>query len=519
MPAGLSACTNTAAPSASQASKNGSKRRSPIGVPLTLLPTSTPAKPSVSTAWRSSATASAEVLQRDRAEADQAAGRLGHHRGDLLVEVAQQRLRVGRLHPVRQQLGHGRDRLPLQAHVGQIGDAPRRAPAGVGDRAVDLAVDHHVAVAGVVRPPPSTATTPAGVGRGTAARCSGTTCACTSMPWQVAEGVAEVKPTSVGGRAVSIKQMQLILRIHAMDLRSVDLNLLVVFDALGEQRSVTRAAEALGMSQPATSAALARLRTLLDDPLFVKAGHGMSPTPRAVQLAPPVRRLLETVKSEILQAQAFDPATTQRTFTVLTPDIGEIYFIPRVLAHLAQVAPGANLKAWSLPPHAAAEALESGAAELAVGYFPDLKKAGFFQQRLFSNDHVCIVRRDHPTIGRTLTLRQFLAASHAVVRPEGREHVFEQFLQGRGLQRRVRLEVSHFMSLLPIISATDLVATVPRDLAEVCVRHGDIRLVETALKSPGIEVHQFWHRRFHKDAAHGWFRVMVQALFGRGRGR
>ena len=302
-----------------------------------------------------------------------------------------------------------------------------------------------------------------------------------------------------------------------MDLRGIDLNLLVVFQALAEHRSVTRAAEAMGLSQPATSAALARLRGLLGDPLFVKAGLEMRPTPRAAQLMAPVRQVLETVRSEILQTRAFDPTTTERTFTVLTPDIGEINFLPRMLGRMAHEAPGANLKALSMPPHSAADALESGAAELAVGYYPDLHKAGFFQQRLFRNEHVCIVRRGHPAIGERVTLEQFLAASHAVVRPEGREHVFEQFLQAKGLQRRVRLEVSHFMSLLPIINGSDLVATVPRDLAEVCVRHGDIRLVDTPMKSPVIDVHQFWHRRFHKDAAHGWLRGLVHGLFSAGR--
>lgn len=298
-----------------------------------------------------------------------------------------------------------------------------------------------------------------------------------------------------------------------MDLRSVDLNLLVVFSVLAEQRSVTRAAEAIGLSQPATSAALARLRLLLGDPLFVKAGPEMRPTPCAAQLMAPVRQILEMVRGEILQARAFDPATTTRTFSVLTPDIGEINFLPRVLSHLAGVATGANIKAVSLPRHAAAEALESGAVDLAMGYLPDLQRAGFFQQRLFRNEHVCIVRRDHPTIGESISLRQFLEANHAVVRPDGREHVFEQFLQAQGMHRRVRLEVAHFMSLLPIISTSELIATVPRDLAEVCVRYGDIRMLDTPMKSPVIEVHQFWHRRFHKDAAHRWLRGVVHRLF------
>lgn len=298
-----------------------------------------------------------------------------------------------------------------------------------------------------------------------------------------------------------------------MDVRSVDLNLLHAFDAMVEQRSVTRAGEAIGLSQPAMSAALGRLRTLFGDPLFVRSGPEMKPTPHALEIAGPVRRVIDTVRTEILQRTGFDAATTRRTFTLITPDIGEINFLPRLLARFAQAAPHAQLRAISRQRPAAAESLEAGDAELAIGYFPDLHKAGFFRQKLFDNPHVCMVRRDHPTIGQRLTLKQYLAASHAVVRPDGREHVFEQFLQHRGLQRRVLVELSHFMSLLPVIEVSDLVATVPRDLADVCRRYAAVRLVEPPIKSPVIAVHQFWHERFHKDPANMWLRGLIAELF------
>jgi DNA-binding transcriptional LysR family regulator len=298
-----------------------------------------------------------------------------------------------------------------------------------------------------------------------------------------------------------------------MDMKGIDLNLLVVFDAMVEHRSVTRAGEAIGLSQPAMSAAVARLRTLFGDALFVRSGPEMKSTPRALELAAPVRRVIETVRGEILQRSSFDPATTERTFTIITPDIGEINFVPKLLTRLAQEAPAAHLRAVAKPRPAAAEGLESGEAELAVGYFPDLQKAGFFQQKLFDNPHVCIVRRRHPVIGARITLKEYLAASHAVVRPDGREHVFEQFLQQRGLQRRVLVELSHFMSLLPVIEGSDLIATVPRDLADVCQRYADVRIVEPPIKSPVIAVHQFWHLRFHKDPANMWLRGVIRSLF------
>lgn len=297
-----------------------------------------------------------------------------------------------------------------------------------------------------------------------------------------------------------------------MDIKNVDLNLLRVFDAMVEHQSVTRSAEAIGLSQPATSAAVARLRGLFDDALFVKKGAQMLPTPRAMALAPAVRRVMDTIRTEILQAHTFDPSTSERTFTILTPDIGEINFLPKLLNRFMAQAPGVNLKTLAMPRHAAAEALESGEAELAIGYFPDLQKAGFFQQRLFRNTFVCIVRKDHPTIRDTMTLKRYLDAPHAAVRP-GREHLFEEFLQERGLKRRVLLETSHFTSLLPIIESSDLIATVPRDMADMCVSHAAIRIVDVPLKAPTIEVHQFWPRRSHKDAGNMWLRGLVHELF------
>lgn len=295
-----------------------------------------------------------------------------------------------------------------------------------------------------------------------------------------------------------------------MDIRKVDLNLLVVFDAMVEQRSVTRAAEALALSQPATSAALARLRGLFGDPLFVKTGPAMQATPRAMELAAPIRRVITTLKEEILQAPVFDPARTDKTFNLIAPDIAEFILLPRLLERLRRDAPHVKLRMAPMPRHAAAEALESGAAELALGYFPDLQKTGYFQQRLFKHRYVCIVRRNHPHIGQKMTMKQYLSVPHAVVSPEGREHLVERYLNSQRLKREVALELSHFMSLFSVIAASDLVATVPHDLAEFFEHHGNIRIVEPPVKMPEVEVHQFWHQRLNKDAANVWLRGLIR---------
>jgi DNA-binding transcriptional LysR family regulator len=317
-----------------------------------------------------------------------------------------------------------------------------------------------------------------------------------------------------GARAFA-KRMRKIVYIHAMDILSLDLNLLVVFDALLREKSVTRAADAVGLSQPATSAALGRLRTALADPLFVRAGQEMRPTPRALELADPVRVVIDTINGEILRLAAFDPASASRTFTIVTPDIGEVTFMPRIAAACARLAPGVNLASHSMPREQAGAALESGAADLALGFFPDLRRAGFFQQRLFRMQHVCLACAQRPLKGAQLTTREFLVARHVVVRPQGREHQFEQFLKSRRLERRVALEVAHFMSLTVILPGTDLIATVPQDIAEVIAAHAAIRILDMPLNPPTIEVQQFWHGRFSKDPANMWLRALVHGLFRR----
>jgi DNA-binding transcriptional LysR family regulator len=298
-----------------------------------------------------------------------------------------------------------------------------------------------------------------------------------------------------------------------MDIRSLDLNLLVVFDAMLHHQNVSKAAEAIKLSQPAMSAAISRLRALFDDPLFVRTKAGMEPTPKAKALSPSVRLVIQTIQTDILLPKKFTPASSERTFTLVTPDIAEVNFLPRLISELARQSPGINLKTLAMPREAAADSLASGEAEMAIGYLPDLHKAGFFQQKLITSSHVCLLRKKHPLIGEKISSTQFLQASHAVVRPDGREHLFEQFLQGKGIKRRVVVELSHFMSLLPIIETSNLIATVPKDLADFFVQHGDVRYIATPMKSPVIDVHLFWHQRFQKDPAHIWLRQIIHRLF------
>jgi DNA-binding transcriptional LysR family regulator len=300
-----------------------------------------------------------------------------------------------------------------------------------------------------------------------------------------------------------------------MDWRAIDLNLLVVFQAVMDHRGVTRAGESLGLSQPAMSASLARLRELFQDPLFVRSGTEMKPTTRAVELAMPIRRVLESIRTDVFQRTEFRPSSTAKTFSIITPDVGEVTLIPPLRARLAVQAPGAMLRVFSRPPVATAAALESGEADLAIGYFPDLQKAGFYQQKLADIPLIGLVRADHPDIGSRLTLEQYVAASHVMVRPDGRGQ--ERVPFPKDARPRIALELAHFMSVLPVVETSDLIAAVPLDIADVCTRYARVRVVELPPESsPPIPVHQFWHARFHKDAAHIWLRGVVKAMYHEG---
>jgi DNA-binding transcriptional LysR family regulator len=293
-----------------------------------------------------------------------------------------------------------------------------------------------------------------------------------------------------------------------------DLNLLPVALAIYEESSVSGAARKLGMSQPAVSVALNKLRKALGDPLFVRTVHGMAPTPRALTLIDPTRDILQRLRNDVLASEHFDHSTTDRRFTIALSDIGEMTFLPRLLDRLRREAPGASISSATLPPAELALALEQGSVDLAVGYFPDLKHRNLFQQRLFSHSFICLLSANHPYRQKKLSMKQFLEMGHAVVKAEGRsQELFEQFLVRQQITRRVVLSTPHFMSIPFVIAASDLVATVPRAVGESFTRLADIRLVEPPVTIPSFDLKQHWHRKYAKDGANAWLRGLIAQIF------
>ena len=299
-----------------------------------------------------------------------------------------------------------------------------------------------------------------------------------------------------------------------MELHQLDLNLLVVFNQLLVERRVSRVAENLGITQPAVSNSLAKLRRLFGDELFLRTPQGMQPTPYAEQLAESVTYALGMIHSGINQTMGFEPATARRAFTIGMTDIGEIYFLPSLLERLAQAAPGVTLSTVRNTAVNLRDEMESGKVDLAIGLLPQLK-AGFFQRRLFSQSYVCLMRRGHRLDKRRITLAEYAAAQHLVVVSAGTGHgKVDELLQRSGVERQVRLTVPHYVSVGHILQTSDLVSTVPERLADRLLEpFGLVKLPHPA-KLPDVAIHVFWHAKYHRSPANRWLRGMVFELFG-----
>jgi len=294
-----------------------------------------------------------------------------------------------------------------------------------------------------------------------------------------------------------------------MELKDIDLNLLVVFNQLLAERSVSKAAGNLGLSQPAVSNALARLRKLTGDTLFLRTTRGMEPTPFAQQLAEPIAYALGMIHGAVNQKTSFDPASAQRAFTIGMTDIGEIYFLPRLMEELAAAAPGVTMSTVRNTAVNLRDDIEAGQIDLAVGLLPQLK-AGFFQRRLFRQRYVCMFRKGHRLDKRKVSLAEFSAAEHVVVVSEGTGHgKVDELLERSGVARKVLLTVPHFVAVGHILHHSDLVATVPERLAQALVGPFELAYVAHPARLPEIAINMFWHAKYHKDPANEWLRGLV----------
>jgi DNA-binding transcriptional LysR family regulator len=299
--------------------------------------------------------------------------------------------------------------------------------------------------------------------------------------------------------------------ITAVNVQDVDLNLLRVFDAVLRERGVTPAAARLGLTQPAVSNALARLRGLFGDALFVRTPAGMDPTPFARELGEPVRQALALLESALAHGPGFDPAASSRAFRFYMSDLGQIEFLPPLLERVQRDAPGVRLEAVALDVEDITESLAAGALDLAVGFLPGLGPP-VRRRALFRDPYVCLMRADHPI--ESLTRKRFLDASHALVTYRGGHRVIEEALDRAGLSRRIALRVPHFTVAPMVLERTDLILTLPARVARVFERRGNLKSLPPPVPIPPAEVAVHWHERFEADPGNRWLRELIAELLG-----
>lgn len=297
-----------------------------------------------------------------------------------------------------------------------------------------------------------------------------------------------------------------------MDMAGIDLNLLLVFDALMQEQNVTRAGQRIGLSQPATSAALARLRHLFEDELLVKTINGMQPTPKAIQLTEKLRSALLQIQSALTQEDTFIPETSDRVFRLGMSDYAEFVLLPELMQQLSQQAPQIQLQVRATDRQEALSLLDENHIDLAIGFYP--KQSSWHQKQiLFEEQFACVCRQDHPLIKTNLTLKTYLKVSHLLVSlREDHSGRIDQLLAEQNLQRHIALVIPHFLLSGFILARTDLVAALPKRLAQCWMNFLPLKVLPLPLKVSGFSVSMLWHARDQNEPGHSWLRSLCVSI-------
>jgi DNA-binding transcriptional LysR family regulator len=295
-----------------------------------------------------------------------------------------------------------------------------------------------------------------------------------------------------------------------MDIRAVDLNLLKAFDALMHERAVTRAAGRIGLSQPAMSHALSRLRGLFADDLFVRSQSGMEPTAHAREIAPLVSSAIESIEAALNLGAGFDAATSTGIFTAGMAEYAEVALVGRLAGAFAEQAPGATLRLLPLNGAPVAERLERGALDVAVAHLRTLP-AAVESRTLVRDPFVVVMRQGHPLAARTLSIEAYAAQRHILVSPRGETSgAIDRILMDFGLRRRIALLVATYLAVPAALAASDLIATVPRRAALQIAAGAAIEILPLPIDF-AASVSMAWHRRAAADPAQLWFRSLLIA--------
>lgn len=298
-----------------------------------------------------------------------------------------------------------------------------------------------------------------------------------------------------------------------MNLSKVDLNLFVVFDAIYTEANLTRAGEIVGITQPAVSNSLSRLRTLFNDPLFVRTSKGMSPTPAARTIIGPVRQALALIRASVQNSEDFSPATSDKLYRMSMSDLAEMLLLPSLFKLLRLQAPKVDVESYMVKRRDIGRELASGGLDLAIDA-PLIMDPHVKSISLVMDEQVCVFRSDHTEVGDKLTLDNYLSLNHLHVssRKRGLGQV-DLELGKLGAKRRVALRTRHYLMTPSILEQTDLVLTIPKRFAEYVTTKHKLRYLRLPFRVPLHEVHLFWHESTDQDPANRWMREIIQAFY------
>lgn len=298
-----------------------------------------------------------------------------------------------------------------------------------------------------------------------------------------------------------------------MDLHGIDLNLLVAFDALMQERSVTKAGIRIGRTQPAMSAALSRLRALFQDELLVRGPDGLQPTPRATDLAGPLQQALAEIQKTLAFTQRFEPQASTLTFTLGLSDHPAFVLLPQLMSALAGIAPDITLQVRNFSARDdAVEMLDTGAVDVTIGV-PSAAAGRILTQPLFEERFVCILRKGHPLATRPLDLESFLSLGHLLVSPENDRfgHV-DIALARQGLKRRLALTLPHMYAAPLLVAQSEMIATLMAGVVAASGRESELAILEPPVELSPVPFVMSWHRRNDAHPAQRWFRETIAAL-------
>lgn len=298
--------------------------------------------------------------------------------------------------------------------------------------------------------------------------------------------------------------------MNNIHISGMDLNLLLVFDAVMDERNVTRAAGQLGITQSAVSHALKRLRLLLGDPLFVRSPKGMVPTPSAVAVAVDVKPALRQIRAALGRRDIFDPATSTRRFEIGLSDYAAVVLLPGLMERMGREAPGTSLTVKNTGHANGLGLLESGDVELIAGNFPS-PPPHMEETLLFEEDFVCAGRGGHAALRTALTMKRYLAQDHLQVSTRGEPHGYvDDVLDRLGVARKVKVTIGHFLVAPLLLRHSNLVATEPRRLFAPLAKLLSLTLKPPPFAIPTFRVVQMWHSRYNVDPGHVWLREMME---------